>query len=74
MLLYVKDVIKLLQTFNQNAVLFVSCDSEGNNISPLSKTYATGTLDFDKKYFDLNIKELNQLLDQTKTITLFPQI
>lgn len=74
MLLYIKDVINLLKTFDQNAVLFVSCDSEGNSISPLGNCYTTSTLNFDKKYYNLDIRELEQLPDQTKTITLFPEI
>lgn len=71
MLLYVKDVINLLKTFDQNAILLVSTDPDSIDKTLLSRCFTTSTLNFDKKHYNFGTDVLDTLPDKTKTVTIF---
>lgn len=72
MLLRVKDLIKALKDEDPNAIVFLASDPEGNSFSTVAKGFARSLLRIDKRYDQFNMKELQDLKDNTDTVTIYP--
>jgi len=63
----IKDLVKKLQEEDQDAIVIMSCDSEGNNFSPLSNLESSHYLAESTYSGDLSTDTKDQL-----AIVLYP--
>lgn len=72
MLLRVKDLMKALMDEDPNAIVFIASDPECNTFSTIAKGFSRSLLKIDKRYDQFNMKELQNLKDNTETVTIYP--
>lgn len=72
----VSELIKFLQKQDQNAMVLLSSDEEGNTYSPLDIEccgYATGNFEETKDYMSLSIYSMDESEMQGNYIILYPR-
>lgn len=72
MLLRVKDLIRALQNEDQNAIVFIANDPEGNSYSTVSRSFARSLLKVKRECCDFYIDEIKNLPNNTETVTIYP--
>ena len=72
MLLRVKDLIKALADEDLNAIVFIASDPKRNTFSTIAKGFRRSLLKIDKRYDKFAMKELQDLKDNTETVTIYP--
>ena len=72
MLLRVKDLIKALTDEDPDAIVFIASNPECNSFSTIEKGFKRSLLKIDKKYDKFAMKELQDLKNNTETVTIYP--
>lgn len=68
----VKELIKMLQSEDEDAIVMLSCDSEGNCFSPLEKGFARSTKGEEKDTDIYYNRSFNALPDDSKLLFMYP--